>query len=214
MNHLLIDLQYFPSVDYILTLMKSQHISFEQYDWHRKMSFRNRCMIAGANGIIKLTVPLIGGRDQRTIAKEVEIDNSSNWQRQHLRSIISGYKRSPFFDHFEDGLREIFDQKVTYLVDWNLLCLAWLEKTVGLAWSFSTTREYVATMENPEILDLRDHFFPRTLGVVGKANLSYRQVFEEKNGFIPHLSILDFLFCAGPVAVKEAADRVSHIDRS
>jgi hypothetical protein len=204
-NSLLIDLQYFPTVNYYLTLLNFEHITFEQYDHHKKMSFRNRCTIAGANGPIKLTVPLIGGRDQRTISRDVRIDNSVNWQLQHLRSIVSAYNRSPFFEHFADGFRSLFEKEFGFLMDWNLVCLDWLKEAAGGKWTFSLTKEYQGNLTNPGISDRRDQFFPRNMERQNTGRLSYRQVFQERNGFLPHLSILDFLFCAGPDAIQRAA---------
>jgi hypothetical protein len=211
---LLVDLQYFPTVDYYLTLFKFEHVIFEQYDHHRKMSFRNRCTIAGANGPIKLTVPLIGGRDQRTISKDVKIDNSINWQVQHLRSIISAYNRSPFFDYFSERFLAVFSRKFKFLQDWNLACLSWLRESAGGKWIQSLTENYEAAINNPSVVDFRNRFFPATIQKNNMGNLSYRQVFQEKNGFIPHLSILDLLFCSGPNGVITAADTWSQLDRN
>ena len=207
MNSLLIDLQYFPSVSYYLTLKNFEHIIFEQYETHRKMSFRNRCMIAGANGIIKLSIPLVGGRDQRTISKDLKIDNSSNWQLQHLKSIISAYNRSPFFEHFSESFSGLFKKEYQYLLDWNLVCLDWLKVSTMGKWTFSLSEKFEKDLENTSIVDCRDRFFPRTIQKERLGNLTYSQVFGDKNGFIPNLSILDFLFCAGPQAVISAAGR-------
>jgi hypothetical protein len=204
---LLVDLQYFPSISYYLTLIKFEHIIFEQYDHHIKMSFRNRCIIAGANGKIKLSIPLIGGRDQRTIARDVKIDNSVNWQIQHLRSITSAYNRSPFYEHFSEGFSGLFKKEYQYLLDWNLVCLDWLKVSTGGKWTFSKSEKYESRSENASIIDLRNRFFPRTIQNENFGNLTYSQVFEEKNGFIQDLSILDFLFCAGPKVVNSIAGR-------
>src|SRR5918993_2281796 len=125
MKFLLIDLQYFPSVEYYLTLCSYKHVIFELYDHHRKMSFRNRCIIAGANGHINLSVPLIGGRDQKTIAREVKIDNSVGWQKQHFKSLVSAYNRSPFFEYYQDDLDRLFQLKCGILFEWNLACMEW-----------------------------------------------------------------------------------------
>ncbi|HTE27437.1 WbqC family protein [Flavitalea sp.] len=212
MKALIIDLQYFPTVNYYLTLLNIEHIIFEQYDHHIKMSFRNRCMIAGANGRIKLSIPLVGGRDQRTISKEVKIDNSVNWQLQHLRSIVSAYNRSPFFEYFSEGFSGLFDKEYQYLLDWNLVCLDWLKESIRGKWTYSLTDKYETDFKNASIFDFRNRFFPRTIQNENIVDLTYRQVFEEKNGFIPQLSILDFLFCSGPQAVISAAGRKTELD--
>ena len=164
-------------------------------------------MIAGANGKIKLSVPLVGGRDQRTISKDVKIDNSVNWQVQHLRSIISAYNRSPFFEHFSDDFSRLFRKEYQYLLDWNLVCLDWLKVSTGGKWAFSMSEKYETRLENTSIVDLRNRFFPRTIQNENIGDLTYSQVFGEKNGFIPDLSILDLLFCTGPQYVNSVAGR-------
>lgn len=60
---LLIDLQYLGTFIYYKSLIKSKYINIEQYERWQKMSFRNRCSIAGANGRIDLSVPVVGGRN-------------------------------------------------------------------------------------------------------------------------------------------------------
>ena len=202
-NRLVIDLQYFPTINYYITLYRYTDIIFEQYDYHRKMSFRNRCSIAGANGPINLSVPIIGGREQRVITKDVKIDNSEKWQIQHWRSVISSYNRSPFFEHFEEDLRSLYGRKFTFLLDWNLACMNWLEINNVKNRHFTCTSGYLKVYDPGDFDDLRDWFFPRWLEERVKNPVTYRQVFEDKNGFIPNLSVLDFLFCEGPQRLNQ-----------
>jgi hypothetical protein len=204
MNSLLIDLQYFPITAYYLTLNKHMHVVFDIYDSHRKMSFRNRSTIIGANGVINLSIPLVGGRDQRTIFRDVQIDNTSGWQTAHHRSIVSAYRRAPFFEFYEDGLAALFRRKDKFLVDWNLACLDWLRSSMRGNWRYSLTETMRIVDANEDVTDLRNWFFPRWISERSKNMLPYRQVFEERLGFIPNVSVLDFLFCAGPGAVVPA----------
>ena len=202
-NRLIIDLQYFPTINYYITLYQYTDIIFEQYDYHRKMSFRNRCMIAGANGPINLSVPIMGGREQRVITKDVKIDNSEKWQIQHWRSVISSYNRSPFFEYFEEDLKSLFSRKFIFLLDWNLACMNWLETYNDKNRHFTCSVKYLKVYDPEAFDDLRDWFFPRWLEERVKGPVTYRQVFEDKNGFIPNLSVLDFLFCEGPQSLNQ-----------
>jgi hypothetical protein len=43
------------------------------------MSFRNRYVISGANNTLSLSIPIAGGREQKTLIKEVRIYNVTNW---------------------------------------------------------------------------------------------------------------------------------------
>ncbi len=199
---LLIDLQYFPITDYILALYKFSHIRFSQYDRHRKMSFRNRCRILGANGPINLTVPIIGGRDVKQKMFEIRIDNSDNWRPRHFRSIVSGYNRSPFFEYFAESLEHLYTTKFELLEEWNLACLGWLTAQVSVELDFEIVKSDQSELPQQETTDLRDRFFPRTIANHPGNQLPYRQVFHDKFGFVPNLSVLDYLFCEGPSKLR------------
>ncbi|MGL5946812.1 MAG: WbqC family protein, partial [Sediminibacterium sp.] len=67
MNTLIIDCQYFGSINYYKHLFESKYIIFEQYDKYQKTSLKNRCLVPGVNGVVSLSVPLEKGRDQKTI---------------------------------------------------------------------------------------------------------------------------------------------------
>jgi hypothetical protein len=148
-------------------------------------------------------VPLVGGREQKTISRDVQIDNSLPWQSQHYRSILSAYRRAPFFEFYEEGLEKLFRSKTGFLVDWNLACLEWLREQTAAKWRYTLTANYQDSGDTPGIRDLRDWFFPRWISERVKGVLPYRQVFEERHGFVSNLSILDLLFCAGPAAANK-----------
>lgn len=204
MSVLVIDLQYFPCVDYYLTLIKFAHCKLDIYERHQKLSFGNRFLIAGANGIIKLTVPLVGGRDQKCLFKDLKIDYTSGWRVQHLRAVCSAYRRAPYFEFFEDSFSDLFATKCEWLMDWNLKCMHWLNAQVGASTQISLVDNPDQTVSLDENLDLRRTFTPKYRP---DSVVSYRQVFQERIGFQPNLSILDMLFCIGPSGIWNAANR-------
>lgn len=192
----LTDLQYFYSIDAYKILINSSHIIFEQYGRHRKMGFQNRCRIAAANGLLQLTVPLEGGRDQHAIFRDLRICNRERWQAIHWRSIHSAYRRSPWFEFFEDELRNLYETKVEYLVDWNLQCFDWVNQALGLNLSYSLSESWQP--EPPTgYLDHRDLLRSGRLSTGNPPMPAYPQVFADKHGFIPNLSLLDLVFCKG-----------------
>jgi len=128
---LLIELQYFPSVIAYSTLIKNTNIEFCLYKNYQRRSFRNRCIIAGANGPISLSVPIAGGRNKKALYKDVKIDYTTDWQQQHWRSIFSAYGNSPWFFHYAQSLEKLFSQKAEFLYDWNFLCLDWVNRSIG-----------------------------------------------------------------------------------
>ena len=202
LNTLLIDSQYFPVVNYYSTLFQFKHIQIDIYERHQKLSFCNRCVIAGAHGIIKLTVPLVGGRDQKSELRDLKIDYSFNWRTQHLRSVVSAYNRSPYFEHFKAGFSSLFETRPVFLFDWNQTCMYWLMEQTGANWTMSDTS--LRHEENQEqLIDMRRQFTPKSPYGASQKTMTYRQVFQERNGFQPNLSIIDLLFCAGPVGVQD-----------
>ena len=213
---LLIESQYFPPISFYKTLIGADILKIERYEHYQKVSYRNRCYVAGPNGVILLSVPLTRGKNQRTIMKDVRISNEEKWQALHWKTLTSAYRRSPWFEYFEDGLENLYAQKFDFLLDWNMACYEWAEKVLGLEKAVSFTESFRKSYDPAEkILDLRDVLTPGNRGTsapVQQNTLSpgenggelpqYTQVFGERTGFVPGLSILDLLFCEGKRALE------------
>jgi hypothetical protein len=205
--NLIIDIQYFAPVTLYKNLYKFSNIVFDQYETYQKMGFRNRCQVAGAEGVVDLSVPLLKGRGQKTLVRDVRISDRQPWAAQHWKTIVSCYSRSPWFDHYRDGLEALYLRRFEFLLDWNLACFDWTVRVLGLEIPVSLTERWVGNYSLPEAEDWRGKLRPRDRGAgytVGAEDeglragaVRYRQVFEERAGFIPNLSILDLLFCEG-----------------
>ena len=163
----------------------------------QKRSFLNRCVVAGANGPIILSVPLEKGRMQHTVIKDLRISNEEKWQQQHWKSLLSCYNGSPWFLHYRDELADLYRKPFVFLLDWNLQCLDWSLKKLGIEVNIKSTSEYKNQYPDEGCLDKRNSTQSKSGLQMEKPIIQYRQVFEEKTGFIPGLSILDLLFCAG-----------------
>lgn len=213
--NLIVDLQYFPTINLYKISSKFTNIIFEQCEHFQKMSFRNRCQIAGGEGIINLSVPLEKGRDQKTLMKDVRIAAAQPWQAQHWKTLLSCYSRSPWFDFYRDELEGLYKTRFDFLMDWNLACFEWSVKKLRLPVAVSLTDKYRPVYAPEEGVDQRGKFVPKNraadsgmppaanaLGEQDTAPLRYRQVFEERTGFIPGLSVLDILFCEGKEAIR------------
>jgi len=193
--NLVTEIQYFPPVSFYKNLNGYSHIIFEQYETYQKMSFRNRTLVAGANGIISLSIPLEKGRDQKMRIKEVRIDKRKNWQAQHWKSIESSYNRSPWFDHYREDLIALFQKRVSHLFDWNIICFEWTMEKLGLNSGISFSENYQVQYDPGSHIDRRNQILPKNY--FQYPVVKYRQVFEERLGFLPNLSVLDLLFCEG-----------------
>lgn len=198
--NLIAELQYFGPVDLYKNISQNSNIVFELYDRFQKMSFRNRCWVVGAEGPLLLSIPLEEGRDQRKLSREVRLSSRYPWQSSHWKTIVSCYNRSPWFEYYRDSLEALYRQKFDLLVDWNLACFNWtLEK---LKWQnpVELSTEYQPSYPADTYLDWRNKLMPKSIAANFPEPVLYRQVFEDRIGFIPHMSILDLLFCEGPAA--------------
>ncbi|WP_207494712.1 WbqC family protein [Aridibaculum aurantiacum] len=200
LTHVLSENQYFPRVDYFIASAGATCIILEQYESFQKMSYRNRCTIFGSNGPIDLSIPLVRGREQRKLITQVEIDNSTDWRTRHLRSIQSSYAKAPFFEYYFDAIEGLIRNPTSKLFEFNLQVLKWLVKVLKLNCTIelSTTYEHEPT----DVLDLRNKFLPRNRLASSERSLEYYQVFQDRFGFQPNLSIIDLLFNEGPAATR------------
>ena len=175
--------------------MAAETVIFDVGEHFQKMTYRNKYHISGANNSIKLSVPLINGRNQRVPMAKVCIFNDTRWQVQHWRTIVSVYKRTPYFEFYEDSLQPLFETQFVHLTDYNKAALHWVKSQLKMQFDEKETTVFIK--EYPEgIIDLRSS------GPVLRGFPKYYQVFEDRIGFLPDLSILDLLFSEGPRAME------------
>jgi len=193
-----IESQYFGSVQYIKQIATANSAVIDIHEPFKKMSYRNRTTIVSAQGPLLLTVPLQNWRDQKLPFHEVKISYSENWPSKHIKALSSCYKRSPFFEYYEDELSRLLKTEYPYLLDLNMQIIEWLSKVLKTQFNFSKTTEVTSYLD-PNFIDVRDTSNMSKLSQ-NIANQVYPQVFSDKIEFIPNASILDLLFCMGPSA--------------
>ena len=192
----LIETQPFPLLNYIKKGIIDKHIIIEQYETFQKMSFRNRFVIAGANALLHLSIPIKGGREQKNLIKEVEIDYATNWNTKFWRSIISSYNSAPYFEYYKNDVEKLLFLKEKYLLEFNIIILKWVYNTLKTNVLIDLSSSFLkpGSAQN----DYRGKTLPKNFQQNGEVVPIYSQVFEDKVGFQPNLSILDLLFCEGP----------------
>ena len=195
---------YFPPIDYFRVIARVGNVFLEAKETFQKQTYRNRCKILAADGMLSLSIPLIKGED-RSIAA-MRIDYSKPWLQQHKRALVSAYNSSPFFEYYQDDIFEILDKKYETLFELNNALLEKLLQLLGLKNNITLTCEYLN--EAPEgFVDLRDVIHPKRksnepLAAPNIKYSKYYQVFIEKYGFVEDLSILDLLFNEGPNSIS------------
>ena len=188
---------YFPSIASFVAIAQGQEVTFEVCGNYQKQTYRNRMHIYGANGKMSLTVPIVYSQKNRQLYKDILIFEDENWQDLHWKSIQSAYSGSPFFEFYQDDLAPLFTETYKYLMDFNFKCLEVVHDCLELPFKFQTTKVYSPSVT--DILDLR-HLVNNRKEKTQQFK-PYVQVFDDKHGFIPNLSILDLIFNEGPNAL-------------
>ena len=187
----------FPSIAWWMEVAKSNTLILDRAEHFEKMSYRNKYYITGANGPVTLSIPLTDGREQRKPMRDVGICNKDRWQVQHWRTLVSVYKRSPYFEHYEPSLEPLFLTPYALLTDFDLASIEWSKKQLRLTFDIEFADCYLKDHEGA--IDMRN--MKRSKEDVTNAP-KYYQLFEERNGFVPNLSMLDLLFSEGPGSVE------------
>lgn len=203
-RNIILDCLYAPPVSYWLAMVDSGMVMLEDSSFYRKGSYRNRCHIYGANGLLRLSVPLIKGKHQRAVLKEVLISYDHPWQELHWQSLCSAYRSSPYFEFYEDELRDIYSIRFEKLIELNLCLMEFFCKHLHLSLPDLFTGKY-AEDHHGGWTDLRERIRPGG----NPDQLEYPQVFGHKHGFIPDLSVFDLLFNLGPAARQYLNDALN-----
>ena len=189
---------YFPSIAHFVAIANTDELVFETDDNFLKQTYRNRAYVYGANGKLTLNIPVIHSQKNRQKYRDVKIFNEEKWQSLHWKSLLSAYRTSPFFEYYEDELQPLFEMKTDFILDFNLKCFETITECLQLDVNTSKTETY---QEAPA--DTNDFRFLVHAKKEQPQNFeTYTQVFSNKHGFIPNLSILDLLFNEGPNALN------------
>ena len=189
---LITDYQYFGPICFIELIYKQKQLCFDKEAAFTKMSFKNRMVILSAQGPLNLTIPILGGRDQKTSIKDILIAYDAPWQAQHFKAIKTCYKRAPYFEYYEADIEKLYTTKKEYLVDFLEDCHQFIQKSIKGKWELIDCKEPINEEAVKEILPWQPNNYEQFA-----IQHPYRQVFESSKGFIPNLSILDWLFCEG-----------------
>jgi len=194
---LITDYQYFGPICFIELIYKQKQLCFDKEAAFTKMSFKNRMIILSAQGPLNLTIPILGGREQRTAIKDVLIAYDAPWQAQHFKAIKTCYKRAPYFEYYEADLEKLYTTKKEYLVDFLEDCHQFLQKSIKGKWELIDSKEPIIEPINEEVKKVSALPWQPNNYEQFAIQYPYMQVFESSKGFISNLSILDWLFCEG-----------------
>ena len=160
-----------------------------------KQTFRSRAVIATESGTLSLNIPVVhdGGR---TAMRDVRISEHGNWRHQHWNALVSAYRKSPFFEYYADDFAHFYEERDGFLLDFNLRLHNVICELLGLEREVTVITE--GNIDTADACDLRHVAEPKALKALTEQPQPYYQVFAQRNGFIPNLSVLDLLFNMGP----------------
>ena len=189
---------YLAPVQYYSKLASFDEIHIETAENYPKQTYRNRCLIASANGIQSLTVPVEKPEALKTPTRDIRISGHGNWRRLHWNALVSAYNMSPFFEYYADDLRPFYEKENKYLIDYN----DGLQATICNLLDIHPRIIHTTVYELHRLNDFRNVIDPRhPLPDNDFTPRPYYQVFRDKHGFIPNLSIVDLLFNMGPESI-------------
>ncbi|MFA6886669.1 MAG: WbqC family protein [Fermentimonas sp.] len=189
---------YLAPIEYYSALKKCDKAVIEINDNYQKQSYRNRCIICGANGPLTLSVPIEKPDSVKCLMKDIRISEHGNWRHLHWNAIISAYNSTPFFQFYEDDFRPFYEKKIIFLHDLNEQLRELICRLTGIDKEISYTKSYI-TEPAEKTIDLRETIHPKRKSDFKTE--SYYQVFSDKHGFQNNLSILDLLFNMGNESV-------------
>ncbi len=200
----LIESQSWGSIAYFSILKNAKQVFIDGHEHFVKASYRNRYEVCGPNGKQTLSIHLENGRNRRRSSRKVKIFYEHHWQKLHWNTLCSNYRRSPYFEYYEDDLQHLYETPTESLLEFNKKTIQFIAEQLELSFNIEYTDRYIpASDEN--YLDLRsilkpNKAIPEDLAAI--TTQKYHQVFEDRNPFFPNLSILDALFNLGPRTIE------------
>ncbi len=199
-NSLILPTAYLGPISYYRALCSTcrdaiHGVSIEGWESFPKQTMRNRCRIAGANGVQTLSIPICKS-ESKQFTKDVQISYQTAWQHQHWNALRSAYEHTPFFTYFADYFRPFYEKRFTYLLDFNMglheVVMNLLQNQAPTERLIAHSEWLTATWSGDKHLDR--HFIGTTT--------PYHQIFADKHGFQENLSIVDLLFNIGNEALN------------
>lgn len=191
---------YFGPIQWYQLLYRSENVIINGYERWQKQTIRNRCLIATANGVQTLSVPIVHSHRRPEQTRDICISNHGKWRREHWNALQSAYGESPFFDYYVDDLRPFFENQWESLFDFNLAIIYKVCELLDIHPNIQVADSNTQDALNHPVFS-NSHPTDNNFLKEVQEQTPYYQVYQQKFGFLPNLSILDLLFNMGNEAI-------------
>lgn len=186
---------YLGPIQQYCKMLQFDETRIESTENYVKQTYRNRCIIGAANGPLALSIPIVKPDTVKCLTKDIRISDHGNWRHLHWNALVSAYNMSPFFEYYADDFAPFYEKRYEFLIDFNEELRQLVCGLLDMQPLVSYTESYEAEVDN----DFREIIRPKHEGKDSTfIPAPYYQVFQEKHGFLPNLSIVDLLFNMGP----------------
>lgn len=196
----LLSTAYLPPVSYFAVMARYGNVKIEAFEHFQKQSYRTRTLVASAEGVQVLSVPVLREDGHKRLISDIRIDYRKDWISVHKRALASYYGSSPFFEYYADDIFGVLDSRPEFLLDLNTSLTRLMAELLGIRCSISYTEDYLRA--DGQAGDFREAIHPKRhneiLSLFGLEGREYYQVFSYRTGFLPDLSGADLLFNEGP----------------
>ena len=187
---------WFPPTEYFALLAKYSSGYIEACENYQKQSYRNRCRIYAADGPQMLNFPVRHREGTFNLPiREIEVDYSTPWVEKAERCIETAYRSSAYFEYYRDELFAILDAHPATLWELDMRIIRFLLDKIGLRTELVPTASFA-----PEHVDIHPKR-PNAILQENGLDRPYYQVFADRHGFVPNLSVMDLLFNEGPASI-------------
>ena len=199
MDSALLSSAYLAPVQYYTKLYQAPRVIIDGGEHYEKQTFRNRCRIAGADGAQTLTLPVEKTDGRKVAIRDIRLSDHGGWPRQHWQALRSAYEHTPFFDYYADDFLPFYTKPFRFLWDFNEGLRQTVCDLLDIRPALTLSEAYVREVPDG-YSDFRRLISPKYRGKAdpGFRPAVYYQVFGQRHGFLPNLSVADLLFNMGP----------------
>jgi hypothetical protein len=193
---------YFGSVEHYRLMASCPKVIIDIGEHYERQSYRTRTSIVGPNGVQDLNVQIMRDHGRKMPMRNVGLSYVESWPQQHLHAIRSAYGNAPWFIHYIDDIEAVILKRYERLVDLDLATMRLVAKWLDVRTEVVLSQEYMTLDPGPSgvpYLDLRSSFqCKQSLPAEVPAPFTYPQVFADRHGYVPRMSVIDLVMNTGP----------------